>query len=128
MGRHARAPTPGTPGKFPDPRGKTFIVGECSVIFGPWQTMPELPDQWDSIELADEQHPFRLVTSPARSFLNSTFNETDSSKKKEGRPEVWLRPEEAEVENMEQLPTIPTRHAGRCKKDMRCPGMTNIRT
>ena len=66
------------------------------TIFGPWQTMPELPDQWDSIELADEQHPFRLVTSPARSFLNSTFNETDSSKKKEGRPEVWLRPEEAE--------------------------------
>ncbi|MEE2865738.1 MAG: molybdopterin oxidoreductase family protein [Pseudomonadota bacterium] len=66
------------------------------TIFGPWQTMPELPDQWDSIELADEQHPFRLVTSPARSFLNSTFNETDSSKKKEGRPEVWMRPEEAE--------------------------------
>lgn len=69
---------------------------EDGTIFGPWQTMPELPDQWDSIELADEQHPFRLVTSPARSFLNSTFNETDSSKKKEGRPEVWLRPEEAE--------------------------------
>ncbi|GAB2205489.1 molybdopterin oxidoreductase family protein [Roseibium sp. ROS1] len=69
---------------------------EDGTIFGPWQTMPELPDQWDSIELANEQHPFRLVTSPARSFLNSTFNETDSSKKKEGRPEVWLRPEEAE--------------------------------
>jgi anaerobic selenocysteine-containing dehydrogenase len=69
---------------------------EDGTIFGPWQTMPELPDQWDSIELADEQHQFRLVTSPARSFLNSTFNETDSSKKKEGRPEVWLRPEEAE--------------------------------
>ncbi|MGX1497523.1 anaerobic selenocysteine-containing dehydrogenase [Labrenzia sp. MBR-25] len=69
---------------------------EDGTVFGPWQTMPELPDQWDSIELADEQHPFRLVTSPARSFLNSTFNETDGSRKKEGRPEVWLRPEEAE--------------------------------
>ena len=68
---------------------------EAGVVLGPWQTMPELPDQWDSIELADEDHPFRLVTSPARSFLNSTFNETDSSKKKEGRPEVWLRPDEA---------------------------------
>jgi len=68
---------------------------EAGVILGPWQTMPELPDQWDSIELADDNHPFRLVTSPARSFLNSTFNETDSSKKKEGRPEVWLRPDEA---------------------------------
>jgi anaerobic selenocysteine-containing dehydrogenase len=69
---------------------------EDGTVFGAWQTMPEMPDQWDSIELADEQHPFRLVTSPARSFLNSTFNETGSSKKKEGRPEVWLRPEEAE--------------------------------
>lgn len=62
---------------------------------GPWQKMPELPDQWDAIEAADAQHPFRLVTAPARSFLNSSFNETGSSVKKEGRPEVWLRPEEA---------------------------------
>lgn len=63
--------------------------------FGPWQQMPELPDQWDVIEAADDNHPFRLVTAPARSFLNSSFNETGSSRKKEGRPEVWLRPEEA---------------------------------
>ncbi|MEP3048878.1 MAG: molybdopterin oxidoreductase family protein [Roseibium sp.] len=64
--------------------------------FGPWQSMPELPDQWDSIELANDAHPLRLVTAPARSFLNSTFNETDGSRKKEGRPEVWLRPEDAD--------------------------------
>ncbi|MEO9772944.1 molybdopterin oxidoreductase family protein [Roseibium sp.] len=63
--------------------------------FGPWQSMPELPDQWNSIEAADDRHPFRLVTAPARSFLNSSFNETETSRKKEGRPEVWLRPEEA---------------------------------
>ncbi|WP_417671863.1 molybdopterin-containing oxidoreductase family protein [Roseibium sp.] len=62
---------------------------------GPWTTMPELPDQWDSIERTDERHPFRLVTAPARSFLNSTFNETESSVKKEKRPEVWLRSEDA---------------------------------
>ncbi|MEP4766698.1 MAG: molybdopterin oxidoreductase family protein [Roseibium sp.] len=63
--------------------------------FGPWQSMPELPDQWDSIELASDAHPLRLVTAPARSFLNSTFNETKGSRKKEGRPEVWLRPQDA---------------------------------
>ncbi|MBN9670021.1 molybdopterin-containing oxidoreductase family protein [Roseibium aggregatum] len=68
---------------------------EGGVVFGSSRTMPELPDQWDSIESADAEHPFRLVTAPARSFLNSTFNETDGSRKKEGRPEVWLRPEEA---------------------------------
>ncbi|WP_395174832.1 molybdopterin-dependent oxidoreductase [Roseibium alexandrii] len=64
--------------------------------FGPWQQMPELPDQWDAIEAANEACPLRLVTAPARSFLNSSFNETDGSRKKEGRPEVWLRPEDAE--------------------------------
>ncbi|WP_417684061.1 molybdopterin-containing oxidoreductase family protein [Roseibium sp.] len=62
---------------------------------GPWSTMPELPDQWDSIERTDERHPFRLVTAPARSFLNSTFNETATSVAKEKRPEVWLRSEDA---------------------------------
>ncbi|QDG78021.1 molybdopterin-dependent oxidoreductase [Labrenzia sp. PHM005] len=63
--------------------------------FGPWQQMPELPDQWEAIEAASEDHPLRLVTAPARSFLNSSFNETDGSRKKEGRPEAWLRPEDA---------------------------------
>lgn len=62
---------------------------------GPWTTMPELPDHWDYLEHADERHPFRLVTAPARSFLNSSFNETASAVKKEGRPEAWLRPEDA---------------------------------
>ncbi len=66
------------------------------VVFGPSADMPDLPDQWDSIEQADEVRPLRLVTAPARSFLNSSFNETDSSRKKEGRPEVWLRPQDAE--------------------------------
>lgn len=62
---------------------------------GPWTTMPELPDHWDYLEHADARHPFRLVTAPARSFLNSSFNETESSRKKEKRPEVWMHPEDA---------------------------------
>lgn len=65
------------------------------TVFGPFADMPEFPDQWDAIELADREHPFRLATSPARSFLNSTFNETQTSLKKEGRPEVWIRPDDA---------------------------------
>lgn len=68
---------------------------EGDAVFGPCDTMPDLPDQWDSIEQADEIHPFRLATSPARSFLNSSFNETETSLTKEGRPEVWIRPDEA---------------------------------
>ena len=42
-------------------------------------TMPALPDHWDVIEEATAEHPFRLGTSPARNFLNSTFNETPTS-------------------------------------------------
>jgi len=61
---------------------------------GPWADMPELPDHWDVIERADTDHPFRLATSPARGFLNSTFNETPTSRRREGRPEVMMHPDD----------------------------------
>ncbi|MDP2355824.1 MAG: molybdopterin oxidoreductase family protein [Beijerinckiaceae bacterium] len=60
-----------------------------------WRDMPEWPDHWSVIEEADEAHPFRLATSPARSFLNSTFNETASSRAREGRPCVLVHPHDA---------------------------------
>ena len=61
----------------------------------PWRDMPGLPDHWDVIENADSAHPFRLATSPAHSFLNSTFNETPSSIAREHRPDVMIHPEDA---------------------------------
>jgi anaerobic selenocysteine-containing dehydrogenase len=62
---------------------------------GPWQDMPTLPDHWDAIESADAAHPFRLATSPARSFLNSTFNETPGSMQRETRPSLMIHPQDA---------------------------------
>lgn len=62
---------------------------------GPVDAMPSLPDQWNAIEAADEVYPFRLATSPARSFLNSTFTEMPTSRRKEGRPEVMIHPDDA---------------------------------
>ena len=62
---------------------------------GPHGELPEFPDHVDLIEVADERHPFRLATSPARSFLNSTFAETPSSIQKEGRPQVMIHAEDA---------------------------------
>ncbi|MGF7158678.1 anaerobic selenocysteine-containing dehydrogenase [Rhodoligotrophos appendicifer] len=59
---------------------------------GPIDDMPEFPDHWAVIEEATESHPFRLATSPARSFLNSTFNETPTSVQKEVRPELLINP------------------------------------
>ncbi len=46
---------------------------------GPWREMPTLPDHWPINEAADEAHPFKLATSPARNFLNSSFTETPTS-------------------------------------------------
>lgn len=62
---------------------------------GPFDQMPELPDYWDVIETGTDECPFRLATSPARSFLNSTFNETATSLAREGRPEVMIHPGDA---------------------------------
>jgi anaerobic selenocysteine-containing dehydrogenase len=72
------------------------------VPFGRWHrnvppaaSIPSLPDHWDVIEEADAEHPFRLATSPARGFLNSTFTETPTSLSRERRPTVMINPDDA---------------------------------
>jgi anaerobic selenocysteine-containing dehydrogenase len=62
---------------------------------GPIAQMPALPDHWTAIEEQDGVHPFRLATSPARGFLNSTFNETPTSLAQEQRPAVMIHPDDA---------------------------------
>lgn len=66
-------------------------------LLGPADRLPVFPDFCPVIELADEDHPFRLATPPARNFLNSTFAETKTSRDKEGRPEVMISPADAET-------------------------------
>ncbi len=69
-------------------------------VMGPVATLPKFPDQVDVIETADAEHPFRLATSPARNFLNSTFAETPTSVQKEGRPELMICPDDAQRMNI----------------------------
>ncbi len=57
--------------------------------------LPRFADHWDIIERTDGEHPFRLATSPARAFLNSSFNETPGSQRREGTPSVFIHPEDA---------------------------------
>ncbi len=64
-------------------------------------TVPALPDHWDVIENADDAHPFRLATSPARHYLNSSFNETAGSRERHGQPTVLVHPEDLEHLNIE---------------------------
>ncbi len=87
---------------FPWPDGKfrfkpdwKNVPFRSPVLSGPVEAMPALPDHWDVIEEVDAVHPFRLATSPARNFLNSTFNETSTSLRREVRPEVMIHPDDA---------------------------------
>ena len=57
--------------------------------------MPCLPDQMDNIESGDADAPFRLVTAPARGFLNTTFTEMGSGRRREQRPTVLVHPDDA---------------------------------
>ncbi len=87
---------------FAYPDGKfRFKPDWPNVPFRRWHrnvteaAMPELPDHWEVIEEADAEHPFRLATSPARGFLNSSFTETPTSLASERRPEVMIHPDDA---------------------------------
>ncbi|MEX2200025.1 MAG: molybdopterin-dependent oxidoreductase, partial [Dongiaceae bacterium] len=58
------------------------------------ERMSRLPDHVEIIEQADDAHPFRLVTAPARQFLNSSFTETPGSRSREGRPAAMIHPDD----------------------------------
>jgi len=59
--------------------------------------LPRWPDFCTVMDTTDPEHPFRLVTPPARSFLNSTFTETPSSRAREGQPWLLVHPDDAQA-------------------------------
>ena len=85
-------------------------------------TMPALPDHWEVIEEATAEHPFRLATSPARNFLNSTFNETPTSIAREQRPTVMIHPEDAAANGIADGDKVDARQsrAARCACTRSC--------
>ena len=87
---------------FAHPDGKFHFKADWSSLgptkFGPegaLETMPALPDHWAVIEQTSDVMPFKLVTAPARNYLNSSFTETETSIKKEGEPHVKIHPLDA---------------------------------
>jgi anaerobic selenocysteine-containing dehydrogenase len=72
--------------------GKFHFRADWQRFGGRWEEMPALPDHFAVIDVACAERPFRLVTAPARTFLNSTFTETPGSQKREGRPTVLMHP------------------------------------
>lgn len=81
---------------FGTPDKKFHFAPDWSAVGSEWRRMPRLPDQLDIIEAATPDQPFRLVTSPARRFLNTTFTETPGSRAREKRPTALIHPEDAD--------------------------------
>jgi anaerobic selenocysteine-containing dehydrogenase len=57
--------------------------------------LPRFADHWDICEKTTAERPFKLATSPARGFLNSSFNETPGSLRREGPPSVFIHSKDA---------------------------------
>ncbi len=79
---------------FPTPDGKFHFAPDWSRVGPDHVVMPRLPDHMAVIEAPSADHPFRLVTAPARSFLNTTFNETPSGVARERRPQAKIHPDD----------------------------------
>ena len=54
--------------------------------------MPRWPDHQPVIDAPTDDKPYRLVAAPARTFLNTTFTETPTSRAKELRPTAKIHP------------------------------------
>ncbi len=80
---------------FPQPDKRFHFAPDWRAIGPDWARMPVLPDYMPAIDEATADHPFRMVTAPARQFLNTSFTETPTSLKREGRPTVLLHPVDA---------------------------------
>ena len=81
---------------FGTPDKKFHFAPDWSAVGSEWTRMPRLPDQLDVIEAATPDKPFRLVTSPARRFLNTSFTETPGSRSRERRPTALIHPDDAD--------------------------------
>jgi len=86
---------------FPTPGGKFKFRPDWKARGKHHARMPELPDHMDSIESAHTDCPFRLVTAPARSFLNTTFNQNVTSRNRERRPTVLIHPRDCAKLNVQ---------------------------
>ncbi|HYH18074.1 MAG TPA: molybdopterin oxidoreductase family protein [Azospirillum sp.] len=76
---------------FPDSR---FRFAPDWADLGDYGGLPELPDHMPPGGLPDADHPFRLVTAPARQFLNSSFTEMPTGVAREQRPTALLHPDD----------------------------------
>ena len=62
--------------------------------------MPKYTDHYSVTDKRSDTKPYRLVTAPARQFLNSSFTETPTSQRREGRPTAKIHSDTCESLNL----------------------------
>ena len=71
------------------PDGRFRFAPEWGSESNPAPGMPRFPDHW-AVNDEDDTHPLRLITPPARSFLNSSFTETEGARAREIAPRLLI--------------------------------------
>lgn len=67
---------------------------DWSAVGNNTEDMPVFPDHWAVIDESNQNFPLRLVTAPARQYLNTSFTETATSRRMEKKPVARLHPED----------------------------------
>ena len=94
-------PTPFLPyadGRFPTPSGRCEFRSERIEALG-FDPLPTYIPPYESMEREPalmERFPLTLISSPAHTFLNSTFVNVTSLRRQSKEPEVLLHPADAE--------------------------------
>jgi anaerobic selenocysteine-containing dehydrogenase len=78
---------------FPNADGRFRFKPDWQALGPNAREMPPLPDHMPAIDEVTPEHPFRLVAAPARQFLNTSFTEMPTSRRREGRPTALLHPD-----------------------------------
>ena len=80
---------------FPQPEGRFRFKPDWAAL-GPYHAgMPSMPDHWATTDTVGSEKPLRLVTPPARTYLNTSFTETPGSQRREGEPVAVIHPKDA---------------------------------
>jgi anaerobic selenocysteine-containing dehydrogenase len=78
---------------FAHPDKKFHFRADWRAIGPEHSRLSAYPDHVAIIDEGNAEQPFRLVAAPARSFLNTSFNNTPSSIAREGRPIALVHPD-----------------------------------
>ncbi len=82
-------------------KDKRFHFSPDWSLWGPnAEGMPAIADFWDVIDQSNDTHPLRLVTAPARQFLNTSFTETPTSVRMEKQPYLLIHPDDIDRYNL----------------------------